>query len=66
MSAYLTDAEETRRRIALIERLARDGLKPGESVSPRIAAQIEAVRAGKLEFLKTEFPPDDRRSVTGN
>lgn len=43
---------EARRLHKLVERLATEGFKPGESVPARILAMVDARRAGRLEFVR--------------
>lgn len=42
-------AEELR-LLRCVERLAREGFKPGESVPPRVMRMVEDRRAGRMEI----------------
>jgi hypothetical protein len=47
---WSADAEAYRLH-RLVERLADEGLKPGEAVPPRIWTMVEHMRAGRLQFI---------------
>lgn len=49
---YLTDEAAAVREERLVERIAREGLKPGEAVPASIAAKAEAMRAGRLAYVR--------------
>ena len=50
LTPYLRVEAEAARLHRLIERIAKEGLQQGESVPARIMSQVEAYRAGRLEF----------------
>jgi len=48
----LSPAAEERRLQQLVERIAREGLRAGESVPARVMAMVDARRDGTLEFVR--------------
>jgi hypothetical protein len=49
-SYYLTEEAEERRLVRLIDRIAREGLKPGESVPARIMVLAD-MRRGEMRAV---------------